>query len=239
MFEQSTAIVIGESPLFINIVTSALRDDLKVNKVISVHKIQEAKKYLEKVSVDCIVCNSEIPDDGCYDFLKEIRTKEINIPFVMISPKTDKTSFEKAVDAGVTDFISQPFSPVDFVKRMRSNLRSQHKRGARRYNLDGKYACKIKTSNGILLSDVINISTSGCLLRTDAKKIGALIYDDLEITFEFGTQDIVSLCKVIRFQSESDEGLIKKNLIQMALTFKDWSTVETEKLEKCLNGLLI
>jgi CheY-like chemotaxis protein len=69
--------------------------------------------------VNFIVCDWNMPGMNGIDFLKQIRTVFPDIPFLMVTGKSDKNSVLDAKIAGVSAFIRKPFSPEQLETKLR------------------------------------------------------------------------------------------------------------------------
>ncbi|SIR66886.1 PAS domain-containing sensor histidine kinase [Natronorubrum thiooxidans] len=65
----------------------------------------EALEYLEETSVDCIVSAYDIPDMDGLTFLKRVRTRDEDLPFVMFTANGSEKLASDAIAAGVTDYV--------------------------------------------------------------------------------------------------------------------------------------
>ncbi len=73
--------------------------------VTAVHSVAEARDVLEQQTVDCIVCDQQMPETTGIEFLREIRTTDPNMPFILFTNKGSAGMVEEAIVAGATDYV--------------------------------------------------------------------------------------------------------------------------------------
>lgn len=79
----------------------------------------EAIKKLQSTDkVDLIVSDWHMPNKDGYELLVWVRANEAykHIPFIMATARGEKKQIAKATDAGVTDFITKPFSAQELLE---------------------------------------------------------------------------------------------------------------------------
>lgn len=90
-----------------------------------------ASKFLNVISktrCDLAVLDIMLPDVDGMKLLKMIR-KDQNLkelPVIMVTAKTSEMDIVKGLDSGADDYISKPFSILEFVSRIRTLLRRFH-----------------------------------------------------------------------------------------------------------------
>lgn len=84
----------------------------------------QALKVLEKDEIDLIITDLMMPHLDGYGFIEALgesaRLKEI--PVMVVSARTSPEDRHKVLDAGVNEFISKPFDPTEFEKRINNIL---------------------------------------------------------------------------------------------------------------------
>lgn len=70
--------------------------------------------------VDLILCDWLMPGLSGFDLLKEVRAIKPDMPFVMLTGKADFQSVKAAADAGVSAYITKPFT----LKQLEDKLRA-------------------------------------------------------------------------------------------------------------------
>ncbi len=74
-------------------------------------------------SADLIILDIMLPDMDGYTVLTKIREKDEKIPVIIVSAKSDEISFVKGLNKGADDYMSKPFSILELIARVKTNLR--------------------------------------------------------------------------------------------------------------------
>lgn len=75
----------------------------------------------EKPSI--IILDIMLPDMDGYTILSKIREMDERIPVIIVSAKSDEISFVKGLNKGADDYMSKPFSVLELMARVKTNLR--------------------------------------------------------------------------------------------------------------------
>lgn len=92
---------------------------LGFENVIEAEDGDEAIEKLQQVEhIDVIVSDWVMPNKDGYELLQWVRTNEkyMDVPFIMATARGEKKQVTKAIDAGVTDFITKPFSANELLE---------------------------------------------------------------------------------------------------------------------------
>ncbi len=84
---------------------------------------KEALKTLDYQQIDAIVVDIMMPEMDGYDFTKELRQSNMELPLFMISAKQLPEDRKKAFRLGVDDFMCKPIDQEEFVLRLKALLR--------------------------------------------------------------------------------------------------------------------
>ena len=85
-----------------------------------------AKDFFEAfamVSPDLIILDVMLPDMDGYGILTKIREQDERLPVIIVSAKSDEISFVKGLNKGADDYMSKPFSILELLARVKTNLR--------------------------------------------------------------------------------------------------------------------
>lgn len=121
----------------------------------------EALEIMQKEQVDLLILDIMMPRmDGIHATM-ELRKKS-NIPIIILSAKSEDADKVLGLNIGADDYMMKPFSPLELVARVKSQLR--------RYTTLG-------TQAGITSSEVVN----GSICLNDEKK--QVLVDGKEVRF--------------------------------------------------------
>ena len=70
-----------------------------------------------------IILDIMLPDMDGYTILTKIREVDERVPVIIVSAKSDEISFVKGLNKGADDYMSKPFSVLELMARVKSNLR--------------------------------------------------------------------------------------------------------------------
>lgn len=85
----------------------------------------EALRFLGECDdmIDVILCDWKMPKMSGIDLLRQVRTVDPDIPFVMVTGLADEASVMAAKGLGVTSYMVKPFSPDQLEKRLNAVAR--------------------------------------------------------------------------------------------------------------------
>lgn len=84
---------------------------LGIEEVIDAEDGQKALEQFEANTFDIILSDWNMPVMDGLTFLKEIRQKNKDIPFIMITTESERARVVTAIQAGVSDYLVKPFTP--------------------------------------------------------------------------------------------------------------------------------
>ncbi len=70
-----------------------------------------------------ILLDIMLPDMDGYTILGKIREVDERVPVIIVSAKSDEISFVKGLNKGADDYMSKPFSILELMARVKTNLR--------------------------------------------------------------------------------------------------------------------
>lgn len=98
----------------------AVLERIGVKHVFAAEDGAAAKELLTlmKRNLDVIVCDWQMPNMSGHEFLRHVRRDYPDMPFMMVTGRTDPESIKTAKFSGVTDYIGKPFSMEDFGRKI-------------------------------------------------------------------------------------------------------------------------
>lgn len=72
---------------------------------------------------DLVILDVMLPGDDGFKVLTEIRKIDELLPVIIVSAKTDEISFVKGLNKGADDYMAKPFSVLELLARVKTNLR--------------------------------------------------------------------------------------------------------------------
>ncbi len=108
-------------------------NDLHVNQVYTAKDGKEALDFMGMCDglIDIVLCDWNMPKLSGIELLKQIRTVDPDMPFIMITGTTDAMSVVEAKVSGVTGYIKKPFSQDELGKKLGIVVRLiQHRESA-------------------------------------------------------------------------------------------------------------
>ena len=70
-----------------------------------------------------VILDIMLPDMDGYTILTKIREMDERVPVIIVSAKSDEISFVKGLNKGADDYMSKPFSVLELLARIKTNLR--------------------------------------------------------------------------------------------------------------------
>ena len=72
---------------------------------------------------DIVILDIMLPDMDGYTILSKIRQLDERVPVIIVSAKSDEISFVKGLNKGADDYMAKPFSIMELIARVTTNLR--------------------------------------------------------------------------------------------------------------------
>lgn len=95
-------------------------------EVLTFNRAKAAIDYLHSHQPDIILCDWMMPDMDGLDLCKMVKSnlKMADIPFMMVTCKTEKSAIRQALAAGVSDYVSKPIGMEELVAKVNFVLKS-------------------------------------------------------------------------------------------------------------------
>jgi CheY-like chemotaxis protein len=119
-------ILVADDATFIrDMIKKQLRDRIPGVEIFDAMDGARAFALFKKNDIDLILSDWEMPLMTGEELLRNVRAlpQGVKTPFIMISSRGDRDHIVKAIQAGVSDYISKPFTPEEFHKKVHKQLR--------------------------------------------------------------------------------------------------------------------
>ncbi len=103
-----------------DIISKSLKYNLELNdyKVVIATDIISSKEYLKTNSINLIILDLNLPDGSGIDLYKDT-IKELSIPTIILTAVDDEDSIVDALDLGVEEYMTKPFSTKELLARIK------------------------------------------------------------------------------------------------------------------------
>lgn len=92
-------------------------------KLIWVKNLKEASG-VDISNINLVILDWMLPDGQGIDFLRELRQKQILIPIIMLTARTELVDRVLGLESGANDYITKPFEPRELIARIRVQFRA-------------------------------------------------------------------------------------------------------------------
>lgn len=108
--------------------TNALKEILKANgyAVDIANNGEDVLRFLKVSSYDLIILDIMMPYLDGYETLKIIRDKNIDVPVLFLSAKSEVDDKIKGLDLGADDYLTKPFKKEELLAHIRALLRRKY-----------------------------------------------------------------------------------------------------------------
>ena len=99
--------------------------ELRVGQIFMAKDGKEALDFLGDCDemINTIICDWNMPRVTGLAFLRQVRTVDPDIPFMMLTGAADHESIRVAKENGVTSYLAKPYSETDLGKKLKRVLR--------------------------------------------------------------------------------------------------------------------
>jgi two-component system response regulator TctD len=170
--------------------------------------LSTADDYLAVSKFDIILLDIMLPDGDGRDFLKKIRRKNIAIPVIVMTARSEVSDRIDLLDIGADDYIIKPFDIAELEARCRAVLRRQ--------SGQNQVCLKYKNISLFPLLAIIKISNKSLSLRNRELRLLEIFFNSPEIFFtkEQLTDRLFSISETISENAiEVYIGRVRKKLI--------------------------
>jgi CheY-like chemotaxis protein len=118
-------LVVDDATFIRDMIKKQLRDKIPGVEIIDAPDGARALAQMKNQSVDLILSDWEMPNMTGAELLASVRAMpdSENVPFVMISSRGDRNHIVKAIELGVSDYLTKPFSAEELLKKVFKQLK--------------------------------------------------------------------------------------------------------------------
>lgn len=144
-------------------------------QVISAGDVQDALLKLEKLEIDLIVLDVNLPDGNGYDLCAVIKQRR-DIPVIFLTANDLVKDQVKGFELGAEDYITKPFSMTLFRKRIEAVLRRCSKQTVKKGYEDGFLSIDFEHLTAMKGNEIINFTpTEFKLLKVLTSNVGNVL----------------------------------------------------------------
>lgn len=162
---------------------------------------QDAVDYIEAGHYDGAIFDIMMPIKDGIEALKEIRSKGINIPIIMLTAKAEIDDRVEGLDGGADDYLTKPFAVAELLARIRTMVRRK---------TEGR------TDNCLVMSNVkLDINNSEICTEVGKEFLGNKEFQMMEMMMTNKNQYISAdqlFERIWGFESEADMSVVWVNI---------------------------
>ncbi len=128
--EKLKVLVVDDQPDARALVRGML-GELGVTQIFEAADGKEAMSFTDAAMdmIDVIICDWNMPKMSGIELLRQMRSVSYDVPFLMVTGRSDLDSVASAKSSGVTAYIRKPFSPAHLEVKLRVIKAQMEKRG--------------------------------------------------------------------------------------------------------------
>ena len=117
-------LVVDDASFIRDMVKKHLRDRIPGVEIFEAADGNRALALTKQYTMDLILSDWEMPNMSGEELLRAVRKKETGdpVPFVMVTSRGDRSHVVKAAEAGVSDYLTKPFSPDELLRKVIKQL---------------------------------------------------------------------------------------------------------------------
>jgi two-component system chemotaxis response regulator CheY len=95
--------------------------ELGITQIFEAPDGREAMNFIDSAFdfINLIICDWNMPGMSGVELLRQLRTVDPSLPFLMVTGRSDMESVVEAKSSGVTAYIRKPFSPKQLEAKLR------------------------------------------------------------------------------------------------------------------------
>ncbi|MGC4082484.1 MAG: response regulator [Vicinamibacterales bacterium] len=102
-----------------------LEDNLQFDgyRVTAVPSGEDALDALERQAYSLVLLDVRLPGLSGFDVCRRMRSRELRVPVIMLTARTQEADRVEGLDVGADDYVSKPFSVRELLARVRAQVR--------------------------------------------------------------------------------------------------------------------
>jgi len=114
-------ILVVDDQLEVRAMIRNMLTELGITQIFEASDGKEAMVFTDNAMdmIDIVICDWNMPKMSGIDLLKQMRSVYPEVPFLMITGRSDVESVSMAKSSGVTAYIRKPFSPAHLEIKLR------------------------------------------------------------------------------------------------------------------------
>ncbi len=167
-------------------------------EVLGAGSVEKARGCLREADCKGIILDCGLPDGNGFDFCQEIRhTSEI--PILMLTARDSELDEVKALELGVNDYMSKPFSVAVLKARVKKMLKTQ--------------------DHVVLESGVMRMDLSACKVEKEGKEIELSAIEFKLLAYFLGNKGLIlSKEQILEQIWEKDGQFVDDNIVSVNIT---------------------
>lgn len=118
---QTLKVLVVDDQLEVRSMIRGMLSELGITQIFEASDGKEAMVFTDNAldMIDVVICDWNMPKLSGLELLRQMRSVEPDIPFLMITGRSDVDSVSQAKASGVTAYIRKPFSPAHLEIKLR------------------------------------------------------------------------------------------------------------------------
>ena len=92
---------------------------------VTVASDREMREILESQDFDLVLTEMKLTGHDVIELIKNLRESGLKVPIVVVTAYGTPENIANAMKAGVSDYVSKPFSPEEILSKVESNIRKK------------------------------------------------------------------------------------------------------------------
>lgn len=239
---RPNALIVDSSSFVRGFVKKVLIEELKFDKTLDTKDPDEAMRMLDADrSINWVFGEWDGPAVPAREFLAKVRRSSTGrqANFIMMSTTDENASRALAIEEGVTDYLCKPFSQMQLSRKIQRLAGLEERRKAERIRVNS--TCEIDVGFDVFQTyggDLLDISKTGCLVRTTQLQPGYGRIDDIgTVKLATGSRSPLNIdVKIKRLQYDRNSSDPLSNT-QIGFEFYDMGAQTNARLQEFIESI--